>query len=117
MKPTLVRSKQNSNASATNWSSRIWSKDGGCPFGTVPIKKITKEDLVREMNMLPPEDVTYDTELTTLAIVRILKNPNDKFVGAGMTPSIWKLYAEGQQHSACCLKIQKGSDILQVGWR
>ncbi|XP_019267492.1 PREDICTED: uncharacterized protein LOC109244803 [Nicotiana attenuata] len=117
MKPTLGRSKQNSNASTTNWSSMIWSKDGGCPFGTVPIKKITKEDLVRQMNMPPPEDVTYDTELTTLAIVRILKNPNDKFVGAGMTPSIWKPYAEGQQHSACRLIIKKGSDILQVGWR
>ncbi|WMV43870.1 hypothetical protein MTR67_037255 [Solanum verrucosum] len=118
MKPTLVRSKQNSSASASNWSSRIWSEDGGCPFGTVPIKKITKEDLIRQRNMPPPEDhVTSDPELTTLAIVRIPKNPHNKFGGAGMANSLWNPLVEGQQHSACRLKIQKGSDILQVGWR
>ncbi|XP_060211053.1 protein neprosin-like isoform X2 [Lycium barbarum] len=64
MKPTLARPKQNSSTSETSWSSRIWSKDGDCPFGTVPIKIITKEDLVRQRNMPPPEDVIIDTELT-----------------------------------------------------
>lgn len=34
-----------------------------------------------------------------------------------MTASLWNPHVEGQQHSACRLKIQKGSDILQVGWR
>ncbi|XP_049378380.1 uncharacterized protein LOC125843210 [Solanum stenotomum] len=118
MKPTLARSKQNSSTSASNWSSRIWSEDGGCPFGTVPIKTITKEDLIRQRNMPPPEDhVTSDHEFTTLAIVRIPKNPHNKFGGAGMANSIWNPLVEGQQHSACRLKVQKGSDILQVGWR
>ncbi|XP_059277726.1 protein neprosin-like [Lycium ferocissimum] len=136
MKPTLARPKQNSSTSETNWSSRIWSKDGGCPFGTVPIKIITKEDLVRQRNMPPPEDVIIDTELTNtinnksdskgryisspaykLAIVRILENRNNKFGGAGMATSLYNPHVKGQQHSACRLKIQKGSDILQVGWR
>ncbi|XP_060211052.1 protein neprosin-like isoform X1 [Lycium barbarum] len=136
MKPTLARPKQNSSTSETSWSSRIWSKDGDCPFGTVPIKIITKEDLVRQRNMPPPEDVIIDTELTNtinntsdskgryissqaykLAIVRTLKNQNNKFGGAGMATSLYNPHVEGQQHSACRLKIQKGSDILQVGWR
>ncbi|XP_059289039.1 protein neprosin-like [Lycium ferocissimum] len=42
MKPTLSRIKQNSDASTTSRSSTIWSKDGGCPSGTVPIKRITR---------------------------------------------------------------------------
>ncbi|XP_075101978.1 protein neprosin-like [Nicotiana tabacum] len=95
----------------------IWSKADGCPFGTVPIKRITKEDLVRRSNIPPSEDVTYDIELPSLAIVQIQKNPNNKFAGAGMSTSLYNPHVEGQQHSACRLKIQKGSDIIQVGWR
>lgn len=33
-----------------------------------------------------------------------------------MAASIWNPRVEGQQHSACRLKIQKGRDV-QVGWR
>ncbi|XP_033513323.2 protein neprosin-like [Nicotiana tomentosiformis] len=46
MKPTLARTRQNSNTSATNWSSSIWLKERGCPFGTVPIKRVIKDDLI-----------------------------------------------------------------------
>ncbi|TMX03711.1 hypothetical protein EJD97_014759 [Solanum chilense] len=100
-----------------------------------PIRRITKEDLIRQRNMPPPEDVISDAELTTmnnkreskrryissqgykLAIVRTPYNPNNKFGGAGMSSSVYNPQVEGQQHSACRLKIQKESDIIQVGWR
>ncbi|KAG5593179.1 hypothetical protein H5410_043693 [Solanum commersonii] len=52
-----------------------------------------------------------------LAIVRISKNPNNQFGGAGMVANIYNPHVEGQQHSACRMKIQKGSNILQIGWR
>ncbi|XP_058203096.1 protein neprosin-like [Rhododendron vialii] len=32
-------------------SVHIGLKDGGCPFGTVPIRRITKEDLIKERNV------------------------------------------------------------------
>ncbi|XP_060210222.1 protein neprosin-like, partial [Lycium barbarum] len=107
----------NSSTFATDWSSRIWSKDGGCPFGTVPIRRLTKEDLIRQRNMPPPEDVTYVTNLTTLAIVRIQENQYYRFTRAGMSTNIYNPHVEGKQHSASRLKIQNGPDILQVGWR
>lgn len=34
-----------------------------------------------------------------------------------MVASICNPYVEGQQNSACRLKIQKGPDSMQVGWR
>lgn len=34
-----------------------------------------------------------------------------------MSSSLYNPQVEGQQHSACRLKIQKESDIIQVGWR
>ncbi|KAK4728723.1 hypothetical protein R3W88_021711 [Solanum pinnatisectum] len=119
MNSTLTRSKQNS--STTNWSSRIWFKGDGCPFGTVPIKQITKEDFIRQKNMPPLEDINNKSESRgryissqayELAIVRIPKNPNNQFGGAGMAANIYNPHVKGQQHSACRMKIQKGSDIL-----
>lgn len=34
-----------------------------------------------------------------------------------MTTSIYNPHVEGHQHSACRLKIIKGTNIIQVGWR
>ncbi|XP_059289040.1 protein neprosin-like [Lycium ferocissimum] len=34
-----------------------------------------------------------------------------------MATSLYNPHVEGKQHSACRLKIYKGSDVLQVGWR
>lgn len=59
MKPTLLRTKQNPANSSTSPSSRIWFR------GTIPIKKITKKDLIRQRNMPPPEDV-IDAELVAV---------------------------------------------------
>ncbi|WMV43073.1 hypothetical protein MTR67_036458 [Solanum verrucosum] len=132
MKPTLARTKQNAgNSSTSSSSSRIWRNGKGCPFGTVPIRRITKDDLIRQKNMPPPEDVTFDTQLTNnnsvseptgmygssgykVAIARTKNYPDNKFSGAGMAASIWNPPVKDGQHSACRLKIQKGSDILQA---
>ncbi|XP_049352717.1 uncharacterized protein LOC125817211 [Solanum verrucosum] len=135
MKPTLVRTKQNSENSSTSLSSRIWLKGKGCPPGTVPIRRITKEDLIRHRNMPSPEDATFHAQLIAtnntselegiykssqgykVAIARAGNNPKSKFAGAEMTTSLWNPLVSDNQHSACRLKIQKGYDIVQVGWR
>ncbi|WMV43913.1 hypothetical protein MTR67_037298 [Solanum verrucosum] len=117
MKPTLFRAKKKSENSSTTPSSRTWLKGIGCPLGTVPIKRITKEDLIRQKSMPPSENVIFDDRWATVAIARTPINPNNKFAGGGMSASIWNPHVEGQQHSACRLKIQKEQDIIQVGWR
>ncbi|XP_055822249.1 uncharacterized protein LOC129890795 [Solanum dulcamara] len=135
MKPTLSMIKPNSYASTNSRLSTLWSKDGGCPSGTVPIKRTTKDDLIRQRDMPPPEPANFDNEFVgsnntseqkarympsygyKRAIVRTPKDSNTKFSGAGMATSLFNPHVKGKQHSACRLKIQKGSDILQVGWR
>ncbi|XP_059277724.1 protein neprosin-like [Lycium ferocissimum] len=62
MKPTLSRMKQNSDASTTSRSSTMRLKNGGCPSGTVPIKRTTKDDLIRQRSMPPPENVNFDAQ-------------------------------------------------------
>ncbi|XP_069144731.1 protein neprosin-like [Solanum lycopersicum] len=136
MKPTFAEIKQNSYDSTTNKLPTIWSKDGGCPSGTIPIKRITKDDLIRQRNMPPAEPANFDNEFVgsnnnieqkgsyyqfngyKRAIAIPQYDPNlTKFSGAGMATSLYNPHVEGQQHSGCRIKIQKGSDILQVGWR
>ncbi|CAN4077753.1 unnamed protein product [Withania somnifera] len=136
MKPSLSLKKQNSNASTTSRPfMTIWSKDGGCPSGTVPIRRITKDDLIRQRDMPPPEPIGMDDLFIEnnnnseqkirytspygykRAIVRTLKDPNAKFSGGGMATSLYNPHVEGKQFSGCRLKITKGSDVLQVGWR
>ncbi|XP_009798164.1 protein neprosin-like isoform X2 [Nicotiana sylvestris] len=135
IKPTLARTLQNSDTSAANESSGIWLKERGCPFGTVPIKRITKDDLIRQRHIPPPEAIAYEAPLSNtnnssdpkrsyissqgykLAIVQIPNDPNNKFAGAGMSASLWNPRIESPQHTTCRLKIQKGSDSLQAGWR
>nr|XP_009762435.1 PREDICTED: uncharacterized protein LOC104214471 [Nicotiana sylvestris] len=134
MKPTLTRTLHNSDISAANKLSSIWLKKKGCPFGTVPIRRVTKNDLIRHKHIPPPENI-IEAQLTNInnnsepkrsyisshgykrAIAQIPNNPNNKFAGAGMTANIYNPHVEGQQHSAVRLKIFKGYDVLQVGWR
>ncbi|XP_069143231.1 protein neprosin-like [Solanum lycopersicum] len=136
MKSTLSTIKKDSTfSSTTNRSWTIWSKDGGCPFGTIPVKRMTKDDLVRLTHMPPPEDITFTDEYDVsnnnsrpngryvssqgykVAIAQISYNPHNKFAGAGMSSALYNPQVNGQQHSGSRLKIHKGSDILQAGWR
>uniref|UniRef100_M1CY65 Neprosin PEP catalytic domain-containing protein n=1 Tax=Solanum tuberosum TaxID=4113 RepID=M1CY65_SOLTU len=56
----------------------------------------------------------YGSSGYKVAIARTKNYPDNKFSGAGMAASIWNPPVKDGQHSACRLKIQKGSDILQV---
>ncbi|KAM3263379.1 hypothetical protein P3L10_000373 [Capsicum annuum] len=92
MKSTLSTMKQISSNSTID-ISWTWLKTDSCPSGTVPIKKITKDNLIRQRRMPPPEDTNI-----------IHAKQEDSGV-------------EGTQTSACRLKIQKGQDSVQVGRR
>ncbi|KAM3321805.1 hypothetical protein P3S67_002956 [Capsicum chacoense] len=123
MKPTLSRINQSSGSSTASRSTIIWSKDGGCPFGAIPIKRITKDDLIRRRLMPPPENDAFDAQFAInnnnikkngryissrgykIAIARTPNNPKNKFAGAGMKTSLYNPHVEGRQHSACRLKI------------
>ncbi|KAK6783289.1 hypothetical protein RDI58_021086 [Solanum bulbocastanum] len=48
MKPTLPNLHGDDTSSNINKPSNIGLKGGGCPTGTVPIRRITKDDLIRQ---------------------------------------------------------------------
>ncbi|XP_009764294.2 uncharacterized protein, partial [Nicotiana sylvestris] len=133
---SLFVKESDSTMSTSNKLPGIRLADGGCPVGTVPIRRTTKEDLIRHKLLPPPEDIMVDSPLTyrensidskkrrykplqgyKLAIIHTADNPNNKFGGGAMTTSVYNPHVEDQQHSACRLKIIKGTNIIQVGWR
>ncbi|XP_059277723.1 protein neprosin-like [Lycium ferocissimum] len=99
------------------------------------LKELLKMILSDKDIFHPPEGIAFESTLSNinnnseptksymssrgykLATVQIPYDPNNKFAGAGMSATLWNPRIESQQHTACRLKIQKGSDILQAGWR
>ncbi|CAL5404435.1 unnamed protein product [Camellia sinensis] len=91
-------------------------KGGGCPVGTVPIRRTTKEDLIREKlasKIMTPADGIGGADY---AIVETIDGPN-KYSGASAVLSVHQPGVRGKQYSAGRMMIQNGPDSLQVGWR
>ncbi|KAH0636228.1 hypothetical protein KY290_036652 [Solanum tuberosum] len=79
--------------------------------------------------MPPPEDFKSESQLDDTwvnpgpdemyerAIVHTQDNRENKFSGAGMIATVRNVDVQCQQNSTYKMKIQRGSDKLQVGWR
>ncbi|CAL5415560.1 unnamed protein product [Camellia sinensis] len=117
MKPTSLPNRSRDQVSSKDSKPlHIGLKDGDCPVGTVPIRRTTKEDLIREKlasKIMTPAD---DTGGADYAIVETIVGPN-KYSGASAVLSVHQPDVVGKQYSAGRMMIQNGPDSLQVGWR
>lgn len=79
MKPSSVLGRTREQISSQYTKPvRIGLKGGGCPIGTVPIRRITKEDLVRERfasNLTSVADNIPGVHVSNLLIVYIIGLP------------------------------------------
>ncbi|CAK7329431.1 unnamed protein product [Dovyalis caffra] len=101
--------------------SKIWLNGEGCPVGTVPIKKITKNDLFRaklasEMyaSKLNPQSV--ETPGLHLAVLRTKADPNKKYYGARMFTIAEEVKLQNSQSSYSRLKMKNDADYIEAGW-
>ncbi|CAL5375821.1 unnamed protein product [Camellia sinensis] len=117
MKPTsLPKRPRDQVSSNVSKPLHIGLKGGGCPIGTVPIRRTTKEDLIREKlasKIMTPAD---DTSGADYAIVETIDGPN-KYSGASAWLNVHQPDVVGKQYSAGRMMIQNGPDSLQVGLR
>ncbi|CAL5375847.1 unnamed protein product [Camellia sinensis] len=122
MKPTSLPKRSRDHVSSNvSKPLHIGLKGGGCPVGTVPIRRTTKEDLIRQKlasKIMTPADDTGSTDIwiLTYAIVETIDGPN-KYSGASAVLSVHQPDVVGKQYSAGRMMIQNGPDSLQVGWR
>ncbi|KAH0648278.1 hypothetical protein KY285_033526 [Solanum tuberosum] len=116
MKPSFSLTKRdNLESSTSNSSSGIGLKDGGCPMGTVPIRRTTKEDLIREKRV-NQFNASYARGIYHFALAQTY-NQNNMFTGASMISSIYSPNVLPNQWSASVMKLQNGGDQIQAGWR
>ncbi|KAI8569394.1 hypothetical protein RHMOL_Rhmol02G0275500 [Rhododendron molle] len=94
----MFRRKRDQVRSNVRESVHIGLKDGGCPFGTVPIRRITKEDLIKERNVSKIRPLDEYAFAAHYAVVRT-KRGTGKFNGAGATLSLHNpQVSRGQSH-------------------
>ncbi|CAI0414469.1 unnamed protein product [Linum tenue] len=96
--------------------SKIWLNGKGCPPNTVPIKRITKQDLIGA-NIAG--EIAYNNSLninTGVEVAVLRTTRQNKLYGAGMTVSVYHPAVQGTQYSSAHIKFQNGPDSISVGW-
>ncbi|KAF3659838.1 putative pollen-specific protein SF3-like [Capsicum annuum] len=135
MKPTLHTLQGDDTSSNVNRPFNIELEGRGCPTRTVPIRRITKDDLIRQIHLSqvgdandsPDDDdikfsLSYGTrnEITQggleFATVQIPDNPTNKLAGAGAILSLHNPQIYEHQFTGGFIKVQNGIDNIQVGW-
>ncbi|XP_058201953.1 protein neprosin-like [Rhododendron vialii] len=117
MKPTLSLERNKDHVSSgVRESAHIELKGGGCPVGTVPIRRITKEDLIRERNASKLMSFADNTIGAHYAVARTRPGRN-KFNGAGARLSVQNPRVSARQYSASRFLLRNGNDAIQAGWR
>ncbi|XP_038687466.1 uncharacterized protein LOC119986844 [Tripterygium wilfordii] len=100
----------------------IWQNGQGCPTGTVPIKRITRDDfikiqLVREIYAETYEPLTIQEPGTHYAILYTNRGTGKKFNGGGMGTTVYNPQpVTGSQYSSSQLKVANRGDSIEVGW-
>ncbi|CAA7060157.1 unnamed protein product [Microthlaspi erraticum] len=111
---------------STKKFGHFWENGIGCPNGTVPILRVTKDDLFRmksfggeNLNLQSSWHNTYEPMSAGsgyhFAVVRTSGKPKS-FNGAYMTVKICTPSVKPNQRSAARMMVQFGNEFIQAGW-
>ncbi|WCJ25429.1 hypothetical protein M5689_007313 [Euphorbia peplus] len=111
MKPTSYPKGGNlmMNSTSSYGPKKLWANGKGCPTGSVPIRRITKDDLIKAKRA----GELYASNLK----IQNAERPGFYYYGARMMSALYnpKLNATSQ-YSSSQLKIQNGQENIIVGW-
>ncbi|WJZ82237.1 hypothetical protein VitviT2T_002011 [Vitis vinifera] len=98
---------------------KIGLEGGGCPMGTVPIRRTTKDDLIRaklysEMHASKINPLTDEEPGKHFAVARTFENID--YDGVGAMLSVWNLPVQAPQYTLGRVKIKNGAESLEAGW-
>ncbi|CAH8354486.1 unnamed protein product [Eruca vesicaria subsp. sativa] len=104
----------------------LWENGVGCPIGTVPIRRVTKMDLLRlktlgadKSNPRGSWNNAFEPMLSSndhhFAVTRTKREPKI-YNGAGMRVAIFTPLVGPNQISSTRLHVQIGSEFIQAGW-
>ncbi|GLT69009.1 hypothetical protein SLA2020_411950 [Shorea laevis] len=96
----------------------------GCPFGTVPIKRVRKEDLIGAKLFMENKN-SYPTDMGSLAAYhyatrRLASSPGRNYLGASAIINIQNPQVKDNQFSQAFVQIRSGPGVhvntIQFGW-
>ncbi|KAL1197172.1 Protein neprosin [Cardamine amara subsp. amara] len=107
----------------------LWENGVGCPLGTIPIQRVTKDELLR-INSFSDKDKPQGSWNFTnyhqysvdnaphhhFAVARTKRREVKHYNGASMVITINDPLVKSSQFSSARMHIQIGEDYIQVGW-
>ncbi|KAK9725589.1 hypothetical protein RND81_05G155400 [Saponaria officinalis] len=128
MRPNFIPNITSTTRNNLETSKLYVFENGGCPSGTVPIRRLSEEDWSRAAyfskiktngvrNSTNEQLGPPGTHNSKYAIVQTKSGPNPlNYYGVGAYLSVWNPQVKENQYSASQITIQNGPDSLQVGW-
>ncbi|XP_074276519.1 protein neprosin-like [Silene latifolia] len=120
MKPSST--SENSLLACNRFMNNMKLKDGGCPKGTVPIRRINKDEFY-QIKKFTKEYSRYNNNAlqplpgTHIAIVQTNSDPSTTtYYGVGGELNVYDLSIKPSQYSSGEFIIQNGDDRIKVGW-
>ncbi|CAN0897632.1 hypothetical protein LINGRAHAP2_LOCUS19249 [Linum grandiflorum] len=90
----------------------IWLNGKGCPANTVPVKRVTKEELIK-IN-IATNLVHNNSSFIQVAVLRTTEQK--KYHGGAMIHTIYRPTVKGRQYSSSRLVVRNGVDSIAAGW-
>ncbi|XP_054811229.1 uncharacterized protein LOC129312592 isoform X1 [Prosopis cineraria] len=120
LRPTFYPKR--SNVSKSNPIAQMWHQSGSCPKGTVPIRRTTKEDILRadSIKEFSIRRSLYSTEGHEYAVADLR---GDRYYGAHASINIWKpSVQESNEFSLSQIWILNRDDpnnveSIEAGWQ
>ncbi|KFK33035.1 hypothetical protein AALP_AA6G322200 [Arabis alpina] len=124
MRPTS--SLRSSKINNTNFGY-LWENGVGCPIGTIPIKRVTKDQLVklesfsetfRPQGSWNFNDIQSEVHSNQhhFAVSRTKEEQGRFYTGASMSLSVNNPKVKSPQFSSSRMHVQIGDDFIQMGW-
>ncbi|ESQ55034.1 hypothetical protein EUTSA_v10026973mg [Eutrema salsugineum] len=99
----------------------FWENGIGCPIGTVPIVRVTKNDFLR--SKLLSGDNSWNNTYEPMSpgsgynfAVTHTKGAGRIYNGGSMNVAIWTPPVQPNQRSSARLKVQIGNEFIEAGW-
>ncbi|KAM7268638.1 hypothetical protein ACFE04_010804 [Oxalis oulophora] len=123
LSPTFDLEWEQSKKNNEKIITRLWHLSGGCPDGTVPIRRTKKSDILREFFFENKNLSTNDKQFSQVAYEEAVAYMHGgKYFGAKGSMDVWNPRVQKDEFSKCIISVSgfnnanKILDSIEVGW-
>ncbi|CAN1140210.1 hypothetical protein LINPERHAP2_LOCUS11726 [Linum perenne] len=113
----MIHSHDQQNDKLHNNRFDIWLNGKGCPTNTIPIKRVTKEELAKiniATGLAHRNSINENLGVQKVAVLRT--SEKKKYYGGAMSTSVYHPIVQSMQYSSSRIVVRNGNDSIAVGW-